>query len=90
MGGQSIRNVNSLQSDTTDPSVSGVIRVANPDLGISWRNHADTGDLPLTVNTSNAIMFNAIVIATVSGTQTLTNKPLSTGTGFSAAPTIND
>ena len=53
-------------------------------------NEANAGYLPFAVNKSNALMFDANVTATVSGTQTSTNKTLSTGTVFSAAPTIKD
>jgi hypothetical protein len=46
-----------LKSRTTNPSSTGVLRLANGD-EISWRNSTNTGDLPLSVDASNQLLFN--------------------------------
>lgn len=59
-------------SSTASPAGAGVLRLAETDL-INWRNNADDGNLGLGIS-SDALQFNSIDIANISGAQTLTNK----------------
>lgn len=54
-----------LTSVTAHPSATGVIRLANTD-AVSWRNHANGADLPLSVDTSNNLLWNGDIISTSS------------------------
>ena len=89
MSTNSIIGVTFLRSDATSPSLSGLIRLARAD-EIGWRNEANDGNLPLAVNETNNLVFDNDPVVLAEATQTLTNKTFSTGTTFSAAPTIND
>ena len=46
-----------FKSQGTNPSSSGVMRLANAE-NISWRNQANNADLALSVNSSNNLQFN--------------------------------
>ena len=60
-------------------SSTGVMRLANTET-ISWRNAANSGDLPVTVSASDRLQFNSVNIPTISSTDTLTNKTLTSPT----------
>lgn len=64
-----------FKSKSTNPAGSGTIRLSNAD-SVSFRNAANSGDLPLNVSGSDKLNFNAIEVVDVSSTQTLTNKTL--------------
>lgn len=51
-----------VKSQATNPASNGVFRLGNAE-SIKWRNAANTGDLDLTVNASNALQFNSNSIA---------------------------
>lgn len=53
------------QSQTANPAVTGVLRLANASDAVSWRNAANSADLPLSVNASNQLTFNGSVVAAV-------------------------
>lgn len=60
------------KSRATNPASAGQIRLGNDEF-IKWRNAANSADLGLKVNTSNALEFNGIAlgnsIATITGTR---------------------
>lgn len=60
-----------LTSTTSNPSTTGVIRLANTE-AVSWRNAGHSADLALAVNASNQLTFNGNVIPT--DTTTITAK----------------
>lgn len=64
---------NYIKSRNSNISSTGLIRLNNTDF-LGWRNFANSGDLTLSVNTSNALLFNSIALADISTAQTLTNK----------------
>jgi hypothetical protein len=77
-------------------SSTGILRLANTET-VAWRNAANSGDLPLTVNSSNWLQFNSVDLVSVSATQTLTNKTLTapvistiSNTGTLTLPTSTD
>lgn len=49
------------------PSTVGTIRLSNADLGIGWRNFANSGNLILTTNASDQLLYNGFPIATSGG-----------------------
>lgn len=51
---------------TANPASSGVLRLAVSE-GMGWRNNANNGDLLLTVNGSNALLFNGVQLAVGTG-----------------------
>lgn len=55
------------KSRSANVSSTGIIRFANAETGIGWRNAANSGDLLLTVNSSNQLTFNGNVIVTSTG-----------------------
>lgn len=67
------------KSKTANIAAAGVVRLAKTDT-VSFRNNANAADLPLGIDGSDNLIFNSIVIATSTGTQTFTNKLLSDST----------
>lgn len=55
-----------LKSRASDVASTGVIRLGNGEV-IAWRNNADNGNLPLSVNSSDELQFNSVTIATSTG-----------------------
>lgn len=53
-----------FKSRTAIPSSTGVVRLSNLDT-MSWRNFADSGDLALSVNSSDQLVFNGSAIGVV-------------------------
>jgi hypothetical protein len=53
----------------------GAVRLSNADT-VSWRNNANDADLPLTVGSSDRLTFGGAVVPTVSSSDALTNKTL--------------
>lgn len=49
------------------PSTVGTIRLSNADLGIGWRNFANSGNLILTTDASDQLLYNGFPIATSGG-----------------------
>lgn len=74
-------------------SSTGNIRLARTD-AISFRNNANSADLPLTVNASNNLTFNGAVLGTASGTVTSvtvsagSSKLTSSGSPITSSGTI--
>lgn len=64
-----------LKSSSSNIAASGVIRLANTDK-VAFRNNANSGDLSLGVSTSDRLQFDSVNIPTISSTDTLTNKTL--------------
>ena len=60
---------------TATPALSGAVRLAKTDV-VAWRNNANSGDLPLGIDTSNFVTFNSIRLADLSTAQTFTNKTI--------------
>ncbi len=50
-----------IKSATANPSGTGFLRLAKTD-AISWRNNANSADLPLAINSSNQLTFNGTPI----------------------------
>lgn len=63
-----------FKSRSANIASTGVLRLANAD-DIAWRNGANDGDLVLDV-ASDRLQFEAVDIPTISSTDTLTNKTL--------------
>jgi len=63
------------KSRATNPASAGQIRLGNAEF-IKWRNAANSGDLGLKVNTSDALEYNGLVLG----------NSLATFTGTRAAP----
>ena len=57
-------------------AATGTFRLASTDT-IAWRNNANTGDIALSKNASDVVLFNGIAYADLSSIQTFTNKTLS-------------
>jgi len=74
-----------FKSRASNPASAGQIRLGNDEF-IKWRNAANSADLGLKVNTSNALEFNSIVIgnnlATITGTRAAPQSIVA-GTGIS-------
>lgn len=51
-----------LKSRATNPAGTGVLRLGNTE-EISWRNAANSANLGLTVNSSNQLTYNGVVLA---------------------------
>lgn len=64
-----------LKSTSANIAQGGVLELAHTDF-IAWRNQANTADLGLSVNSSDQLLFNGFVLATVSGSYV----PVSGGT----------
>lgn len=50
-----------FKSRATNPSSTGIVRLGNTE-EVSWRNAANSGDLALSVNASNALQFNGVTL----------------------------
>lgn len=50
----------------------GILRLANASVGINWRNAANNADLPLSVNSSNQLVYNGVVIGSSGGVLSIT------------------
>src|ERR1700743_1804202 len=51
------------KSRGTDIAAAGVVRLASTEV-IAWRNNANSADLPLTTNSSDQLLFNAVPLVT--------------------------
>lgn len=69
---------------SSTPSTAGQFRMANADTGIGWRNAANSGNLLLTVDSSNRLTYNGIVL---SGSSALTASRVM-ATDASGFPTV--
>jgi len=63
------------KSRATNPASAGVLRLGNAEY-VYWRNAANGADLGLRANASDRLEYNAVVVPTISSTDTLTNKTL--------------
>lgn len=75
-----------LKSQTANVAAAGWARLAKTDT-ISWRNNANGADLALSVNGSDALLFNGVQLATIAGGVV---PPTEGGTGIAnnAASTV--
>lgn len=82
-----------LKSQATNPASAGIIRLGNAET-IKWRNAANSSDLDLTVNSSNALQFNGIslllantdIAPTITGTRAAPSAIVAgTGVAFTGA-----
>lgn len=64
-----------IKSATTNPSSSGMLRLARTD-AIGWRNALNNGNLLLTVDGSNNLLFNGVAVGSPT---TLTNTHIFVG-----------
>lgn len=67
------------KSETANIASTGILRLANSDT-ISWRNFANSGDLPLAVNSSNQLTYNGNPIGG-SGIYTANRAVITDGSG---------
>lgn len=63
------------KSKGTNIAAAGVARLANAE-SVSWRNAANSADKALKVNSSDRLEFDSVNVPTISSTDTLTNKTL--------------
>ncbi len=71
-----------FRSAASNIASTGFLRLAHAD-GIDWRNNANSGDLALTVNSSDQLLFNGSVLNTLALPVTVANG----GTGVSSLTT---
>jgi len=64
------------KSRAANPSSTGVIRLGNTEI-VGWRDAGNTTDLELTVNASDQLTFNGVVIASSSGNILIPNGTVS-------------
>ena len=62
---------NFFQSATTNPALSGFLRMGSPDQ-ICWRNNGNSADVCLSKNASDTLLFNGNQFAYVNQTNTFT------------------
>ncbi len=92
MNNQAVTGVASVQSNTANPAAAGLLRLADADT-INWRNHANNGDVSLSKNTSDQLLWAGGEIADASGHLNLANV---TGTlaigngGTNSATSLNN
>lgn len=55
-----------VKSRAASPAAAGIFRLGNAET-ISWRNALNNGDLPLTVNASNELLYNGAQVLTGAG-----------------------
>jgi hypothetical protein len=72
------------KSRTTNPATSGQIRLANTDT-ISWRNAANSANLPLTVDSGNYLTYNGVEIFSSAGRLGANAVPAFTGGDVTSA-----
>lgn len=74
-----------IKSRTADPASLGVLRLSNSD-SIAFRNAANDGNLELTVDSSNRLLFNGVVLQPAGNYITsLTGDVVATGPGAAAS-----
>lgn len=82
-----ITTAGAFSTPNANPATAGILRLASNDTGPTWRNNANSGNLALTKNTSDVLLYNgqsvsdgthpaAIVVA--SGTSTFTTTAVTT------------
>lgn len=77
------------KSRSTNIAASGIVRLNNNSDAVSWRNAANSADLPLTVDASNRLSYNGVPVLTgtgpsdyvssITGTANQVNASASTG-----------
>ena len=76
-------------SDRGTSASAGIFRLSN-NTAVSWRNAANDGNLDLTVNASNVLMFNSLPIAALAlGAANTVLKMNSGGTAFEYGTLVN-
>jgi hypothetical protein len=75
-----------FKTRSSNIATTGNFRLANADVGVVWRNAANSADLPLTVNASNQLTFNGNPI--ISSTGIIPPAAGGTGVANNAANTI--
>lgn len=59
-----------FETRTANPATVGTVRLASADAGVAWRNNANSGNLVLTTDSSDQLLYNGNPIATGSGAVT--------------------
>ena len=75
-----------FSSRSSNPASAGVGRLANTE-GIYWRNAANSADLGLTVNASNQLLFNGILVSSGSAL-TASRALVSDGSGLVSVSSV--
>lgn len=76
-------------SDRGTAASAGIFRLSN-NTAVSWRNAANDGNLDLTVNSSNVLMFNSLPVAALAlGAANTVLKMNSGGTAFEYGTLVN-
>ena len=65
-----------LKSREANPAHTGILRLANASSGLVWRNGLNNGDLALTTDSSNNLLFNGVPIGSAN---TLTDSHIFVG-----------
>lgn len=63
------------KSQGSNISTTGIVRLANAE-SVAWRNNANGADIALKVNASDRLEIDGVNVPTISSTDTLTNKTL--------------
>ncbi len=56
-----------FKTRSSNIATTGNFRLANADVGVVWRNAANSADLPLTVNASNVLSYNGVGFLSTTG-----------------------
>lgn len=76
-----------LKSETVNPATTGIIRLANNSDSISFRNAANSANIPLIVNASDQLTFNGVPLANAVAL-TPNRSVISDGSGFLSVSTV--
>ena len=66
-----------LKSRETNPASAGIVRLSSASAGVVWRNNANSGNLVLTTNAADQLLFNGTPV----GVATLTDSHIFVGNG---------
>jgi hypothetical protein len=62
-----------LKSNAANPALAGIVRLGNTE-NISWRNAANSADLSITIGAGDRLLFEGVIVPTLSSTDTFSNK----------------
>jgi hypothetical protein len=68
------------KSRSSSPASAGIVRLGNAET-MGWRNFADSGNLLLSVNSSNQLLYNGTVVIGMSPSLTINTALIADGTG---------
>jgi len=70
-GGNNVLNVGFFEDNSATPAATGVVRIGNNLIGLSWKNNAGTDEIEISVNTADEMVFtlNATIAMVLSETK---------------------